>query len=167
MGLLLAALILVAYLFLNKPKRGNKKEKWTDDYMNNSGNKIAKSTKRKTSTAPTTQRAFRAFEVRGIQHEGREELMYQIVEQYGLEGDTNIIFEIEPSNPYDPHAIKIIFDGIGHIGYVPKERNQEIIKHLYRDDLYLKWFIDYQGYEEYVRTLIGGKYIMEIKLYKR
>lgn len=59
-------------------------------------------------------------------------------------GDYEIKFEFEPINQYDPNAIKIIHEDIGHIGYVPKEETTKL-KSILTGDYDLTW------------KLIGGK----------
>ncbi len=57
-------------------------------------------------------------------------------------GDIELI--PEPDNPYDPNAIKVIHEDIGHIGYVPKESTQKV-KSVLDKDYEVEW------------KLVGGK----------
>lgn len=43
----------------------------------------------------------------------------------GLEPGAPLALEPEPTNQYDPHAIKIVHDG-HHVGYVPRDLSQEV-----------------------------------------
>lgn len=61
-----------------------------------------------------------------------------------ISGDFEIELDPEPDNPYDPNAIKVIHDEIGHIGYVPKEMTMKV-KEAIDNDADLEW------------RLIGGK----------
>lgn len=59
----------------------------------------------------------RSFHVAGIGHYSTE-----------FEEDDLVYFELEPSNPYDKNAIKILNKHYEQIGYVPRENAEEIQK---------------------------------------
>ncbi len=68
----------------------------------------------------------RKFFIAGVQYRGRD--IVELVK--GLEEGQILSLEAEPTNVYDPNAIKIIYeDDFGdthHIGYVPKVISSEI-----------------------------------------
>lgn len=70
---------------------------------------------------------------------------YENVYEADIYGDHEIKFEPEPDNPYDPNAIKVIHEDIGHIGYVPKDINKKVLD-IISSDYNIEW------------KLIGGKY---------
>lgn len=63
--------------------------------------------------------AYYDVEVKGTNHRNFD------ITKIGL--DKEVKFEFEPNNEYDKNAIKIIYDGM-HIGYVPKNNMQKMIK---------------------------------------
>jgi len=62
-----------------------------------------------------------------------------------ISGDYEVTFEPEPDNPYDPKAIKVKHEDIGHIGYVPRDYTSRVFKAL-SQDYKVEW------------KLVGGKY---------
>ncbi|WP_276885681.1 HIRAN domain-containing protein [Anaerococcus lactolyticus] len=50
--------------------------------------------------------------------------------QYDLFEENTVNLVPEPDNPYDENAIKVIHNKIGHIGYIPKESNQDLMNFL-------------------------------------
>ena len=67
------------------------------------------------------------------------------VYEVDLDGGCEVTLELEPDNPYDPNAIKVIHDEIGHIGYVPTEHTART-KTALGNDCDIDW------------KLVGGKY---------
>ena len=53
---------------------------------------------------------------------------------------------LEPSNPYDPNAIKVVSDEYGHLGYVPKGMTKKVRSRIEQPDF------------EVTCTIVGGKY---------
>jgi hypothetical protein len=43
-------------------------------------------------------------------------------------GESVGVLEAEPTNPYDPNAIKILAHDGNHVGYVPKDMTAEVRK---------------------------------------
>lgn len=62
-----------------------------------------------------------------------------------IDGCDEISFVPEPDNPYDPNAIKVIHDEIGHIGYVPADMAKRV-SDIISSDYDIEW------------KLVGGKY---------
>jgi hypothetical protein len=53
------------------------------------------------------------------------------------ESDILLTLEEEPSNPYDPNAIKVILQSTGeHLGYVPKGLTEEVKPFLHAEQPY-------------------------------
>lgn len=50
--------------------------------------------------------------------------------QYELFEENTVDLVPEPDNPYDENAIKVIHNKMGHIGYIPKESNQDLMNFL-------------------------------------
>jgi len=51
----------------------------------------------------------------------------EIVKHLTREDGNKLTLECEPKNPYDDHAVKVIFDPTGeHIGYIAKENNWDV-----------------------------------------
>lgn len=48
------------------------------------------------------------------------------VYEVDIYGSDDISFKQEPDNPFDPSAIKVIHDEIGHVGYVPKDLTKKV-----------------------------------------
>ncbi|MDO5715732.1 MAG: HIRAN domain-containing protein [Tissierellia bacterium] len=48
--------------------------------------------------------------------------------EYDLEEVDSVKLVPEPTNPYDPNAIKIIHEDMGHIGYVPAKMTSKVCK---------------------------------------
>lgn len=71
------------------------------------------------------------------------EKVYELLDADFLE---EIEFEFEPDNLYDPNAIKVIHEYIGHIGYVPREDNVKVGKIIREKEYEISW------------KLVGGKY---------
>lgn len=46
--------------------------------------------------------------------------------EFDLEEYDTILFEDEPTNEFDPTAIKVIHEEMGHIGYIPKKDKQKL-----------------------------------------
>lgn len=107
--------------------------------------------------------AVRKFNVQGVTKDNRQELLTQIVKEYGKEGAGNISLIPEPDNKYDTNAIKVMFDSIGHIGYVPKDRNESIRKLLSKKSYDIKWFTNSFSPDD----ADGDIYYMEVRLYKQ
>jgi len=105
--------------------------------------------------------AVRKFNVQGVTKDNRQQLILQIIKKHGTEGVGNISFIPEPDNEYDPKAIKIIFDEVGPIGYVPKDRNEEIGKLLAKKIYNIKWFASSFSPDD----ADGDIYYMEVRLY--
>jgi len=70
---------------------------------------------------------FTDFAVRGIIFENRQEIIAELSENTPLE------LSPEPSNPYDPNAVAILFEG-KKIGYVPREYAGYVSKLLKRGE---------------------------------
>lgn len=68
--------------------------------------------------------------------------------QYELTEYDSIKLEIEPDNPYDENAIKIIHNKMGHIGYIPRKDTEKVNKILSNKELDVSYKI----------ILLGGKY---------
>jgi len=64
---------------------------------------------------------FPDFAVRGVTFENRQEIIAELSENTPLE------LSPEPSNPYDPNAVAILFEG-KKIGYVPRKYASYISK---------------------------------------
>lgn len=65
--------------------------------------------------------------VAGICFEGRPDIVGELVDTHdNLEG-TRVILEREPTNQYDPNAVKVIVLG-KHIGYLPKDSTNLVDK---------------------------------------
>ena len=67
-----------------------------------------------------------AFYAVGVTFEGRQTLLQELLDEYQRIGkQREIKLEFEPTNKFDPNAIKVLADiptqGFQHIGYVPKE----------------------------------------------
>lgn len=134
-----------------KTKRKNKKTK----------REIRKSKKEKLKEL-NGRRAYRKFNVSGVTFENRQGLLNSIARKYGYEGINQITFIPEPNNDYDPNALKVKFEEVGVIGYVPKGRAVEISDILNRNDYIFKWNIEYyeKSHDEEVTY-------MEIRLYPK
>ena len=79
------------------------------------------------------------------------EYVFEVSEFVDLEfKDTEISFVPEPTNAYDPNAIKVFIDygneGIHHIGYVPK-----------KDTLKLREILDSKSVLSITACYVGGK----------
>lgn len=83
------------------------------------------------------------FEYEGLTNKEIKESLEHVPE-VDLDGCEEIYFEFEPSNPYDPNAIKIFHVEMGHIGYVPREYTQNV-KKIIQKEFKLNW------------RLVGGK----------
>lgn len=73
----------------------------------------------------TAEKKVYEFYVAGVQHHGLKNVIDELSE--GIE----LALELEPTNQYDPNAIKILFDSIEQngrvmIGYVPGKRSAEV-----------------------------------------
>lgn len=88
-------------------------------------------------------RPYRRFNVSGVAYDGRQRLLHTIVRKRGRKGIGGISFVPEADNKYDPNAIKITFEEVGVIGYVPKERTLDIKKIIDKKKFEVKWDIDY------------------------
>lgn len=42
-----------------------------------------------------------------------------------IEDRTELTFELDPTNPHDPNAVKILHEGF-HLGFVPRELSREV-----------------------------------------
>ena len=62
---------------------------------------------------------MKVVRVAGVTFEGRQDL----IKKLSLKSCVNL--KPEPSNPYDPYAIKVIADDM-HIGYIPKDLARKI-----------------------------------------
>jgi hypothetical protein len=65
------------------------------------------------------------FYVAGVQHHGIKEVINELSDGFELQ------LELEPTNQYDPNAIKILFDSIENnsrvmLGYVPGKMSADI-----------------------------------------
>jgi len=104
------------------------------------------------------QRAFIKSYVTGLNYEGRQgiiaswkESMYEpydgmttkemkaemtgIFYKYPKDYETDALtFEPEPTNQYDPNAVRVIHKEMGFIGYIPKEDNVRLLKLLESKD---------------------------------
>lgn len=88
-----------------------------------------------------------------------EEDVYE-VDIYGFD---EISLEPEPENPYDPNAVKVIHEEIGHIGYVPREYTDRV-KTALRNDYEIEWklaggrlkYVDDDEYKVKTKTLNYG-----------
>ena len=108
------------------------------------------------------QRAFRKFNVSGVTYENRQQLISSIVRRHGPEGSRNILLTPEPENKHDPNAVRVVFEGIGVVGYVPKERAIDIADVLSKNSYKLKWTVKY--YSKAKDREIG---YMEVRLYPK
>ena len=59
------------------------------------------------------------FNIAGMSHRGN-------IDEYL--GESVGVLEAEPTNPYDPNAIKILAHDGNHVGYVPKDMTSEVRK---------------------------------------
>lgn len=59
--------------------------------------------------------------IAGAKHRGAEGYI-QV-----LKADTALVLEPEPTNKYDPHAVKVIHAG-RHIGYVPRDLSKDVTR---------------------------------------
>ncbi|PID82171.1 MAG: hypothetical protein CSB16_02655 [Clostridiales bacterium] len=71
---------------------------------------------------------------------------YGDVQEYEISGKKDITFVHEPENEHDSNAIAIIHDEYGKIGYVPKDKQEELNKIINIGNLIIHWFV------------VGGKY---------
>lgn len=77
-----------------------------------------------------------------------------------------IILEPEPENPYDPKAIKVIHEEIGHVGYVPADWTNKVHSVLNKD-YNIEWklvggkmkYVDYNEEKVKIKTLNYGMVI--------
>lgn len=65
---------------------------------------------------PIKSKIGETFLVAGVQY--RAEAVRDAYERY-LEGDERLLIKPEPTNEYDPHALKVII-ARKHVGYVPR-----------------------------------------------
>lgn len=65
--------------------------------------------------------------------------------QYELTEYDSIKLEIEPDNPYDENAIKIIHNKMGHIGYIPSKDTEKVNQILSNKELDVSYKIILQG----------------------
>jgi hypothetical protein len=75
-----------------------------------------------------------------------KEILMDDLEVYEVDiyGDYEIELVPEPDNLFDPEAIKVIHDEIGHLGYVPREMTSRVSEAI-ENDADLEW------------KLVGGK----------
>lgn len=59
--------------------------------------------------------------IAGTKHRGTDNYVK------ALAAETPLVLEPEPTNKYDPHAVKVIHDG-RHIGYVPRDLSKDVAK---------------------------------------
>lgn len=86
--------------------------------------------------------------------------------QYELEEFDTIKLVKEPENPYDEHAIAIIHEEMGHIGYIPRKHIHKVKKLMdCGRDLSFKIILNggrykyYDGYEEKIKTANDPYYL--------
>lgn len=60
--------------------------------------------------------------------------------------------EAEPDNPYDDHAVKVIYNGDFHIGYIAKENNMQIFEALMEEDA--EFNIDIVSFENSIKPVL-------------
>lgn len=72
----------------------------------------------------------------------------------------------EPENPYDEHAIAIIHEEMGHIGYIPRKHIHKVKKLIdCGRDLSIKIILKggrykyYDGFEEKIKTASNPYYL--------
>lgn len=85
--------------------------------------------------------AYRKFNISGVTHDGRQRKLHHIMRKYGSEGMGRIKFVPDPENEYDSNALEIVFEDIGILGYVPKDRAADIANTLNRRPYEVKWNI--------------------------
>lgn len=105
-------------------------------------------------------RAYRKFNVSGVTYNGRQQLLHAVVRKRGRKGIGDISFAPDTDNKHDPNAIKIVFEEIGVIGYVPEERTLDIKKIIDKNKFEVKWDIDYFDKSENKEIIY-----MEIRMY--
>ena len=108
------------------------------------------------------RRPNRRFNVRGATYNDRQYLLNNITRRHGYQGIGKIKLVPEPDNKYDPNAIGIIFEDVGHIGYVPKELTESIAKFIDKDNFDVKWDIEWFENERSQEILY-----MEVRLYTK
>ena len=108
------------------------------------------------------RRAFRKFNVSGVTYENRQQLLNSVVSRHGSEGTGGILLSSEPNNKYDPNAVKVIFEDIGVLGYVPKERAIDIASAIRKSNYEFKWAV-----KHYSKTKDKEVAYMEVRLYPK
>lgn len=68
----------------------------------------------------------------GVTFDGRQEIIKK------LKIGDKLRFQPEPTNPYDYHAVRIISEDGESIGYVPKERNEQIFQNIVYAKMFFK-----------------------------
>lgn len=159
--LVLALVYIVLGLFLLKRFRH---QRWLPKIRSN--RKPSKRQQRKIAREKlrelTNKRATRKFNVRGVTHYDRQELLDIITIRHGMKGIGQIQLIPESDNEYDPDSIKIIFEDIGHIGYVPQERSTGIKEYINKNQYDIKWNIKHFENQKSEEILY-----MEIRLYTK
>lgn len=109
---------------------------------------------RKNDQGKDIQKLIRAYvkdevEFSGSAYEGltNKEILESGEDVYeaDVSGNYEVTLQPEPSNPYDPDAVKVIHESIGHIGYVPREHTGKALKAI-SEDHEIEW------------RIVGGKY---------
>ncbi len=77
----------------------------------------------------------------GVTFDGRQNIIKK------LKIGDKLRFQPEPTNPYDYHAIRIISEDGECVGYVPKERNEQIFQNMVYDRV---------GFKISVASITGG-----------
>jgi len=62
---------------------------------------------------------------REIADDGEGDPEFKVFELY-FETIDDVYLELEPTNQYDPNAIKVISEEFGHLGYVPKNMTKKV-----------------------------------------
>lgn len=75
------------------------------------------------------------LKVVGVTFENRQEILKQVYESGGR---PEVRLVMEPTNPYDPFAVKVEFlagGGWKHVGYIPKAVSEEVTLALQRGEI--------------------------------
>ncbi len=67
--------------------------------------------------------AYQGLTNKEIREDYYGERVYEVSDVSGYD---DVYFTLEPTNPYDPNAIKVFHKQLGHIGYVPRETNVKV-----------------------------------------
>lgn len=91
-----------------------------------------------------TVEAYQGLTNKEILEDYYDERMYEVSEK--VSGYDDVYFAPEPTNPYDPNAIRVFHKRLGHIGYVPREANAKVGRLIDEAEYSVFW------------ELVGGKF---------